>query len=116
MLRTSFRWPPSPFMMSTHTLVLMFHSRSAESCTQSCYLMHSSASAMHEQQHASECPIRGVQGFGMRCDHCGLLQSKKKELTRLAVRTRLGRLGCTAMSLIASPCPSATCKWRQPHW
>ena len=29
--------------------------------------------------------------------------------TRLAVRTRLGRLGWTAMSLIASPCPSAAC-------
>lgn len=33
MLRTSFRWPPSPCISRTHTLVSMFHRRSAESCT-----------------------------------------------------------------------------------
>ena len=32
MLRTSFRWPPSPCISRTHTLVSMFHRRSAESC------------------------------------------------------------------------------------
>jgi hypothetical protein len=32
MLRTSLRCPPSPFMISTHTFVRVFHRRREESC------------------------------------------------------------------------------------
>ena len=32
MVRTSFKWPPSPWMIMTQTLFLMFQRRSAESC------------------------------------------------------------------------------------
>jgi len=49
-------------------------------------------------------------GAGGRCKLASEPTTFQARLTRLAVRKRSGRDGCTAMSLMASPCPTAVCR------